>query len=130
MASPSDPKPAAKQSPLAPKAVAKYRPDEITGFILGCLRQITGGAGQIGRSGLVFILMGKRSAFGTTANNPFKGKLAAFKEKEVENLVEKLVLTGFIEEHPATLASGRTYQAIQVSDQGHQWLEEHKGLLP
>jgi hypothetical protein len=130
MASPIDPKPASKQPPLVLKPVPKYSPDEITAIILGCLRHITGGAGQIGRSGLVHLLMGKRSAFGTTANNPYKGKFAPFRVKEVENLVEKLVLTGYIEEHPATLVSGRTYQAIQVSDLGHLWLEDHQYLLP
>jgi ATP-dependent DNA helicase RecQ len=120
----------ASTPPQPVKPVPKYSPDEITALILGCLRHITGGEGQLGRSGLVHLLMGKRSAFGTTANNPYKGKFAAFRVKEVENLVEKLALTGFIGEHPVTLASGRTYQAIQVSDRGHLWLEDHQDLLP
>ena len=130
MASPYNPEPGAKQPAPVRKSIPTYHPEEITAIILGCLQQITGGAGQVGRSGLVNLLMGKRSAFGTTANNPYKGKLAAFREKEVENLVEKLVLTGLIEEQPATLISGRTYQAIRVSDRGQAWLEDHKELLP
>src|SRR5689334_548982 len=113
-----EPKLLAKPPLLPEKSVPKYSPDEITAIILGCLALITGGEGQVGRSGLVNLLLGKRSAFGTTANNPYKGKFAAFRVKEAENLVEKLVLTGLIEEHPAALSSGRTYQAIQVSDKG------------
>jgi ATP-dependent DNA helicase RecQ len=121
----------AQNKPLQPvKPVPKYSPDEITANILGCLALVTGGAGQVGRSGLVNLLLGKRSAFGTTANNPYKGKFEAFRIKEAENLVEKLVLTGLIEEHPAMLISGRTYQAIRVSDKGQLWLDDHRILLP
>lgn len=110
--------------------IAIFSPDEITALILGCLHQITGGQGQVGKTGLANLLLGKPNAFGTTANNPYKGKLEVFKRKEVTSLVDKLVLTGLVEEHPATLGSGKTYQAIRVSDRGHLWLESHSNLLP
>ena len=77
------------------------------------------------------LLLGKRSAFGTTANNPYKGKFEAFRAKEAENLVEKLVLTGLVEEHPAeTSFYGKAYQALRLSNKGQLWLDDHKSLLP
>ncbi len=108
---------------------SKFSEAETTGLILGCLSYITGDTGQIGRSGLVYLLLGKRSAFGTRANNPYKGKFEGLRMKDVEALIEKEIEAGLIEEHPAMLSSGRSYQAIRVSEAGQLWLEANQSLI-
>jgi hypothetical protein len=70
--------------------------------------------------------MGRKSAFGTRANNPFKGKFENMRLKDVEALVEKQLEVGFIDEHPAVLSSGRSYQAIRVCEKGQLWLEANQ----
>ncbi len=122
--------PAMKQPVRAINQPPKMADDESTGLILGSLNYITGGEGQLGRSGLVNLLMGRKTALGTRANNPFKGKFETLRVKDVEALVESLVVAGLIEEHPAQMTSGRTYRAIRVSEKGQLCLEANPPDLP
>ncbi|MDB5081196.1 MAG: hypothetical protein JWP00_3120 [Chloroflexi bacterium] len=119
--------PVISSKPASVNPPPKFTDAEATGLILGCLNYVTGGEGaQMGRSGLVNLLMGRKSAFGTRANNPFKGKFENMRLKDVEALVEKQLEAGFIDEHPAVLSSGRSYQAIRVCDKGQLWLEANQ----
>jgi ATP-dependent DNA helicase RecQ len=120
------PKPAVRPLPRP----SKFSEAETTGLILGCLSFITGDAGQMGRSGLVNLLLGKRSAFGTTANNPYKGKFEGLRMKEVMGMIENLITAGLIDEYQSESSFyGRSYQAIRVSEAGQLWLEANQSLI-
>jgi hypothetical protein len=122
----SIPKPAVRPLPRP----SKFSEAETTGLILGCLSFITGDAGQMGRSGLVNLLLGKRSAFGTTANNPYKGKFEGLRMKEVMGMIENLITASLIDEYQSDSSFyGRSYRAIRVSEAGQLWLEAHRSLI-
>ena len=105
---------------------AKISPDEATRLVLECLNFLSPqGEAQVGRTGLVRLLLGQPSALGTRANNAYKGSLEGrLKQKEVENLVERLVETGLIAEQAATGPTGISYRALRLDEAGYSWLDE------
>jgi RecQ family ATP-dependent DNA helicase len=107
--------------PATPVAVPLNADFEVNEAILGCLRVITGDDDtSIGRTGLVRILLGEKSALATRANNPYKGCLRdRMRRTQIEKLIDKLVDGGLIEEHETTGMYGMTYQALRVSEAGY-----------
>jgi ATP-dependent DNA helicase RecQ len=96
---------------------------------LRCLSRIdpTGRAtAWIAQSGLVRLLQGQSSVLGTSSSNPYKGALAGrLKEKQIENLIERLIEEGFIERQEMTLESGRAYPALRLSADGWMVVTEN-----
>lgn len=115
----------AKASPVVKPA--KITEEEATLLALGCLELVSGdGEARVGRSGLVRLLQGQPSALGTRATNRYKGSLEGkLKVKETEALMERLVVSGLIEEETVSGLYGRTYQALRVSEAGRFWLAEN-----